>query len=325
MGKDYYKILNLPRTCKDIDIKRAYRSLASQWHPDKSSHPDAESRFQDILEAHDILIDPEKRQIYDKHGEEGLKPKSPHTHTSHATNPFHSSVQIPQTQVYRSTNGFPPEAQKLFQQFFGAGGPFSNMKQGSHGNSVYTATTSVSTSDSTTHVDTTYMRQSMIKTLYCTLEEIYTGVTKLVKITRSVNGQPEDKLIKVDIPKGCPEGREIVHIGAGDKLSDILPVQDVVFVVACKPHEIYERKGNDLHMNCTVNIREYINGFSITAPSLDRSPDRKVGHKYGGTLLIDKLPEYKIPNMGLPVYPASEPVMYGSLVLHVSIQLPQSL
>ncbi len=353
MGKDYYKILNLPRTCKDADIKRSYRSLASKWHPDKCTDADAEGKFQDILEAHDILIDKEKRAIYDKHGEEGLKPAQikPPSSTASTSKGFGGSgvglggfgsgfggsvqMRVPQTQVYRQvngTNGFPPEAQKLFQQFFGAGCPFNSMGANTgvgsspfSGSHIYTSTstsTSTSAPTSSTSRVTINMKQTVIKTLLCSLEDMYVGVTKLVKITRNVNGSPEDKLLKVEIPKGCPEGKEIVHVGAGDKVADHMPLQDIVFVVSCKPHETFTRIGDDLHMKHTVSIQEYINGFTVSVPSLDKLPNKKINIKYGGHLLCDKLPEHRSPNMGMPVYGTDA---YGSLVLHISIQLPNSI
>ena len=73
MGKDYYKILGVPKTAKDNEIKKAYRKLALQWHPDKNKAPGAEEKFKEISEAYDVLSDKEKREIFDKYGEEGLK------------------------------------------------------------------------------------------------------------------------------------------------------------------------------------------------------------------------------------------------------------
>lgn len=74
-GKDYYKVLGIPKSADDRKIKRAYRQLALKWHPDKN--PDdvetANEKFQEISEAYDVLSDPEKRKIYDQYGEEGLK------------------------------------------------------------------------------------------------------------------------------------------------------------------------------------------------------------------------------------------------------------
>lgn len=71
---DYYEILDVPKTATDQDIKKAYRKLALKWHPDKNPNnkEEAEENFKQISEAYDVLSDPEKRNVYDRYGKEGL-------------------------------------------------------------------------------------------------------------------------------------------------------------------------------------------------------------------------------------------------------------
>ena len=73
MGKDYYKILGIPKTASDDDIKKSYRKLALKYHPDKNKAAGAEDKFKEVAEAYEVLSDKKKREIYDKYGEEGLK------------------------------------------------------------------------------------------------------------------------------------------------------------------------------------------------------------------------------------------------------------
>lgn len=73
MGKDYYKILGIPRSATDDEIKKAYRKLALRYHPDKNKSPNAEEKFKEVAEAYEVLSDKSKRDLYDKYGEEGLK------------------------------------------------------------------------------------------------------------------------------------------------------------------------------------------------------------------------------------------------------------
>ena len=71
---DYYAVLGLTKGATEQEIKRAYRKLSLQFHPDKNpGNKEAEKRMQEITNANDIIGDPEKRKIYDQHGEEGLK------------------------------------------------------------------------------------------------------------------------------------------------------------------------------------------------------------------------------------------------------------
>lgn len=80
--RDYYEILSVERTADGEEIKRAYRRLAMKHHPDRNNgSADAEARFKEAAEAYEVLADPQKRQIYDKHGHEGLRQRGgPATH-----------------------------------------------------------------------------------------------------------------------------------------------------------------------------------------------------------------------------------------------------
>lgn len=71
---DYYSVLDVPRGASDDEIKKAYRRLAMKWHPDKNDgSKEAEEQFKQVTEAYDVLRDPNKRAVYDKFGEAGLR------------------------------------------------------------------------------------------------------------------------------------------------------------------------------------------------------------------------------------------------------------
>lgn len=71
--RDYYRVLGVERGADEADLKKAYRKMAMQHHPDRNNEPDAEARFKEITEAYEVLRDPDKRAIYDRYGEAGLK------------------------------------------------------------------------------------------------------------------------------------------------------------------------------------------------------------------------------------------------------------
>lgn len=71
--KDYYESLGVPRTASADDIKRAFRRLAMQYHPDRNKEPGAEEKFKEINEAYEVLSDPEKRAAYDRFGHAGVR------------------------------------------------------------------------------------------------------------------------------------------------------------------------------------------------------------------------------------------------------------
>lgn len=74
MAKDYYRVLGIQRDATDEEIKKAYRKLALKFHPDKNSDANAEEKFKEIGQAYEVLSDKKKRDIFDRYGEEGLRP-----------------------------------------------------------------------------------------------------------------------------------------------------------------------------------------------------------------------------------------------------------
>ena len=69
---EFYELLGVARTATEADIKKAYRKLAMEYHPDRNSSPDAEAKFKEITEAYEVLRDPQKRAAYDRYGKAGV-------------------------------------------------------------------------------------------------------------------------------------------------------------------------------------------------------------------------------------------------------------
>ncbi len=70
---NYYELLGVSRTATDAELKQSFRALARELHPDVSTEPDAEKRFRDVAEAYEVLSDPERRALYDRYGEAGVR------------------------------------------------------------------------------------------------------------------------------------------------------------------------------------------------------------------------------------------------------------
>ncbi|XP_066283034.1 chaperone protein DnaJ-like [Branchiostoma lanceolatum] len=71
--QDHYEVLDVPRNAESADIKRAFRRLAAEHHPDKNKDPGAETRFREIVEAYEVLTHEELRAVYDKEGQSGVE------------------------------------------------------------------------------------------------------------------------------------------------------------------------------------------------------------------------------------------------------------
>jgi len=69
---EFYELLGVPRTATEAEIKKAYRKLAMEYHPDRNNSPDAEARFKEITEAYEVLRDSQKRAAYDRYGRAGV-------------------------------------------------------------------------------------------------------------------------------------------------------------------------------------------------------------------------------------------------------------
>src|SRR5438045_1307063 len=108
---DYYVLLGVERNCDDGELKKAYRKMAMQYHPDRNNEPDAEARFKEITEAYEVLRDPQKRAVYDRYGEAGLKRGAGGTQGFH-----HFDLSEALNIFMRDFGGFAG-----FEEMFGAG------------------------------------------------------------------------------------------------------------------------------------------------------------------------------------------------------------
>ena len=122
MGKNYYQILGVARNADAAALKKAYRKQAMKWHPDKHSSESeakkaqAEEKFKDVAEAFEVLNDPDKRAVFDRYGEEGLKPGGG---SSSGYAPSGSDGYS--TQSYSSSGMDTMRANQMFDSFFGNG------------------------------------------------------------------------------------------------------------------------------------------------------------------------------------------------------------
>lgn len=132
---DYYNILKVNHNATEDDLKKAYKRLAMIWHPDKNPstrRDEAEAKFKRISEAYDVLSDPQKRQIYDLYGEEGLKsgkiPNSSAASSSSEASSSSSSSRFSHFNQHRhqhppnaaSFRFNPRDAEDIYAEFFGS-------------------------------------------------------------------------------------------------------------------------------------------------------------------------------------------------------------
>ncbi|CAN8241108.1 unnamed protein product [Cochlearia groenlandica] len=318
MGVDYYNVLNVNPTSSEEDLKKSYRRLAMKWHPDKNpdnKKKEAESKFKQISEAYDILSDPNKRQIYDKYGEDGLK----------------SSDLPSQNRTYSSSSSsdaagfryYPRDAEDIFAEFFGAsgdafGGGIGGRRNSDNGGSRYRNAETSKKAPATANKKAPAIESK----LACTLEELYKGGRRKMRISRVVpdglgKPKPVEEILKIDITPGWKKGTKITFPEKGNQEPGVTPA-DLIFVIDEKPHLVYKRDGNDLIVDKKVSLLEALTGLAITLTTLD-----------GRNLTIPVLDivkpgqEIVIPNEGMPI--SKEVTKRGDLRINFEICFPSRL
>ncbi|KAF6210434.1 hypothetical protein GE061_013540 [Apolygus lucorum] len=322
MGKDFYKVLGVPKNATNEQIKKAYRSLALKFHPDKNKKPGSEEKFKDIAEAYEVLSDLKKREVYDKFGVDGLKGGAGNCPGmgSH-TYQFHGDPRATFAQFFGTTN--------LFQAFFSFGEPsgtnvFIDDEAGNPDGRFFSRGSSRSRQFSRGDKVTKLVQDPAVeRDLFLSLEEVAKGCVKKMRITRKViqpdgSTAKEDKLLTLNIKPGWKTGTKITFSKEGDQNKDRIP-SDIVFIVRDKPHMVFQREGSDIKFRATISLRHALCGTVIDVPTLtgDKVPLSFVKD------IIKPQTQKRIQGFGLP-YP-KDPSRKGDLIVVFDIIFPDSL
>lgn len=290
MGVDYYNMLKVERTASSEELKKAYKRLAMRWHPDKNpgiKKNEAEAKFKQISEAYDVLSDPKKRQIYDLYGEEGL-----------------ISAQFDGMKPDSSFRFDQRDAEDIYAEIFG--------RSDSGGGGGHHRTLRKSAAEA----------EAVENKLVCSLEELYSGSRRKMKISRIVadefgNPMTVDEILKVDITPGWKKGTKITFPGKGNQGPGVTAA-DLIFVVDEKPHPIFRRDGNDLVFHKRITLLEALTGKTLNLTTLDgRNLTIPVTH------VVRPGHELVIRNEGMPI--SKEPGKKGNLRIKFDVKFPSRL
>jgi DnaJ-class molecular chaperone len=232
--KDYYEILGVKKTATEEELKKAYRNLAKKFHPDKhKGDKDAENKFKEISEAYAVLSDKEKRAQYDRLGREAFGPGG--------ANPF---------------AGFD------FSQFMGGGG-------GARGRKAGGAKRGGSSMDFTDifgdlfggGFDSGPSRGEDVQA-ETTIEfrDAILGTTLDLRIAND--------RVKVKIPEGIADGQTMRVRGKGAFGANGGTPGDLHLIVHVRPHPLFERRGDDIHIELPITVGEAIRGAEIDVPTV---------------------------------------------------------
>jgi curved DNA-binding protein len=264
--KDYYAALGVPRTASQADIKKAFRKLARESHPDR--HPGdetAERRFKDINEANEVLSDPDKRKLYDQLGSNwetyaragagaGAAGGSPYGGTGFGGFPGGIRYEF-------RTSGDTSEFSDFFNMFFG--GAAEGFEAGRRGRSSGADTLGFGDilsgmglgGRSATDRGPLTRRPGPIEAeAEITLEEAFRGTKRLLEV--------DGRRLEVSIPKGVTTGSRV-------RLKGQAPGgRDLVVVVRVAPHPTFARKGRDLEAEVPISLAEALLGGQVPVATL---------------------------------------------------------
>lgn len=282
-GKSYYDLLGVKRTASDREIKKAYRKLAAELHPDKNPGDKvAKEKFATVANAYEVLVDKEKRRIYDQSGEEGLKQHKQQGQGG-GFNPFAQMFGM-QQQDKRDQRGPDIELDLL-----------ATLKDLYLGNSIEIGIKNMVTcprcrasgaddEDSIVHCKACSgkgminKQRSLGPGFVQNFQEqcgkcggkgkIIKKECRVCKGQKWVKGQ---RVMDIPIEQGVPDNHKITFENAGDEHADFA-AGHVVFTVKTAPHPVFRRDSNnpaDLHMDLHVTLKEALLGFTKTFQHLD--------------------------------------------------------
>ena len=335
VANDYYGILGVRRDAGPEEIKKAYRRLARELHPDVNPDPALQERFKEVTQAYEVLSDPEKRQMYDLGAD-------PFARAGAGAGGFGAA-------------GFP--FSDLMDAFFGGGaaprGPRTRARRGRN------ATIRVDLDLSECAFGTT--RDLVVDTAVvcptCSGEgtapgthpvtcDVCNGRGEVSQVTRSFIGQmmtsrpcpgcggfgtvirkpcPEcdadgrvrtRRTIKVRIPAGVEDGTHTQLAGEGETGPGGGPPGDLFLEIVQRPHAIFERQGDDLHCTVTIPMVAAALGATLQVETLDGPAelDIRPGTQSGQAIPLFGQGTERLNNSGR-----------GDLIIHVTVETPTKL
>lgn len=250
--KDYYQVLGIARTASEEDVKQAYRKLARKYHPDVSKEKDAEQRFKDLNEAHDVLKDAKKRALYDQYGEDWravAEGRAPSAGAERARDDFRA-----QGFDFDPSDFQGQDFSSIFEQVFGGRGRASR-----RGGVRYADAWPAVGSD----------REA---TLELPVEEAYRGGERGISLVDPQSG--EQRSYNVRIPPGVRSGQRIRLAGQGGRGGD--GDGDLYLRVQLRPSVHFRLDADDVYTPLPVAPWEAALGASVTLLTLDGNVRVKV-------------------------------------------------
>jgi curved DNA-binding protein len=336
--KDYYAVLGIPRTATDKEIKKAFRKLAREHHPDvKGGDATAERRFKEVNEANAVLSDPDKRALYDRLGNDweayaragAGAGAGARAGTAGGGNPFGGATGFGgaggNVRYEFHTTGDPGEFSDFFNAFFAGasepvegpgrgrrptGGPtfediLAGMGLGADGGGGFGADRSTARGRGSAgrNATATAPRPATAEaTAEITLDEAYHGTTRLVDV--------DGKRLEVTIPRGADTGTRIRLTGKAPGGGDLH------VVIRQRPDSTFKRRGADLERELPLTLEEALLGAQVKV----RTPKGRVALTIPAGTQPGRV--FRLTGQGMPRFRADG---YGDMYAKAKVILPTNL
>ncbi|MEX2444354.1 MAG: molecular chaperone DnaJ [Alkalispirochaeta sp.] len=343
--RDYYEVLGIGRDASVDEIKKAYRKIAVQNHPDRNpGDKEAEDRFKEAAEAYEVLSNAEKRQAYDQFGFAGVEGMGGGPGSQGFSSAFRDFEDI-----FGDFSG-------IFESFFGGGGGGRGRGGGRRGGPArgadlrYDLEISFTDAAFGTKVEVAYERESACEkcggtgaTSGSSRKTCQTcggagqvrrssGFFSVASVCPTCNGEgtvvdnpcsacngtgviKKRQRVKVTIPAGIANGQRISIPRQGDAARGGGVPGDLHVVVHVQPHKHFERQGNDIYCAVPISITQATLGADIQVPTLDGKRARvkiPAGTQHGKVL--------RLKNEGIPIVNSSR---RGDMYVKIHIEVPK--
>ncbi|KAK2004477.1 DnaJ domain-containing protein [Colletotrichum falcatum] len=353
-----YDQLGVSPTANQDEIKKGYRKAALKYHPDKNKdNPQAAEKFKECSQAYEILSDPEKRKIYDDYGLEFLlRGGAAPPPDGAGGNPFAGggmpggfdfSGGMPGggARTFRFSTGGGngggfnfSSADDVFAEFMrsgaaggmgggGGGGMddfadiFSSFGGGAQRGAGRSQRMRTGFGDVPRPRESTPEVTTVERPLPLTLEELFRGVTKKMKIKRKTFDETgkrmtTDTVLEVPIKPGLKKGSKIKFKGVGDQEEG--GQQDLHFIVEEKPHPLFVREDNDLIHTVDLELKEALTGWKRTVTTID---GKQLNLDKNGPTQPGSTDRY--PGLGMPI--SKKPGTRGDFIIKYNVKFPTTL
>ena len=342
--KDYYEILGIDHSASKEEIKKVYRKLALQYHPDKNKDKSAEEKFKEISEAYAVLYDDEKRKMYDQHGHAGIDQR-------YTSEDIFRGADF--GDIFRGM-GF--DFNDIFEQFFSRRNGFTQRPRAQRGSDIRydieirledayrgmetelevprtelcdtcrgtgtrpgTSPKRCSTCGGTGQLQASRRTAFGMFTQVSECSKCHGQGTVIEDPCPSCRGRgsiQKTRKIELKIPKGIDDGANLRLAGQGEHPKSATHSGDLYVVVHMKEHPVFERQGADLYRKLNISFPQATLGATLTVETLEGRENLKIPEgTESGTL-------FKLKGSGMPKIHGSG---YGDLYILIQIKTPKRL